>query len=326
MKKLFSRRTMLIGIAYTSIYTLLSGTSNVFSAEAPFAERMFARKMRSQEDSFSDFTDFSNGSSINIAFIANSRGLVEPCPTCGFRALGGLARRASVLKRLRRGDVPCVYVAGPYELKASSSLESVAIQRQEEGIAQEQICSAHSLCSADIGCSMQCETACFGTLPKGFASVQDKPIIKKISPNGIRLAFVLFPELPKGAEYAPSAMVKAVLEAGRSVRDSDIVIGVSPWGFKAEGRALSSFEGVFDILLGGGVGAPFPLDVPQFAPSVAWSRSDSDGRNIIVLSIADTHFSRPHTWIKGVDIWAREIPLNATIPEDKAVRRILTQK
>ena len=274
-------------------------------------------------------TDFSEGPAVaqpalRLLFIANTRGLTEPCRTCGNRALGGIARRCTMLDMLR-GTQPVLFLAGPYEFAASPELEAVSIIRDQH-TAPDRLRAAAAFCAPDAGYLTQHEAGLFSgkKLPEGYVTVGNTPCVRRLRTAGGTVAVIMLPELPSGADTVPDQMLRAVLEAGRSQADADLVIGVSPWGFSAEGRALPALDGVYDVLLGGGAGAPFPIDVTAFAPGVIWARSDSDGRTIIELGLdVLPGAARPHPWIRDVDVRGREWLLGPAVKDHAGARAAL---
>ncbi|HIU17349.1 MAG TPA: hypothetical protein IAB01_02735 [Candidatus Avidesulfovibrio excrementigallinarum] len=154
------------------------------------------------------------------------------------------------------------------------------------------------------------------------------PVVRRLRKGNVELGLVLFPPLNDGETSPSPETLRAVLAAGSSLAGADIVVGLSPWGFQAERSALPRLDGTFDVLLGAGAGAPFPLDVTPFAPGVIWSRADVDGRHVIELEInlpADTGSPRPHEWLHDIDVRAREWPLTDDIPADQRVFEALAR-
>jgi len=267
---------------------------------------------------------------LKILFIANTRGLTEPCPVCGNRALGGLARRSTLLAELREACPAAVFVTGPYEFSSPPRLEAVSISRPGERVPPALLRAAYEYCSPDAGYLTRDEALLFqetGKLPRGFAKVADMPVTKRIRIGTADVAVILLPEMSGETARMTPQLLAASLEAGQAAADADLVIGVSPWGFTAEGQVLERLNGVFDVLLGGGPGAPFPIDVTAFAPGVVWARSDGDGRNIIELTFDFLPgMQRPWPWIRGVDVKGRELALDPAIHDDPRVRAVLGRK
>lgn len=162
-----------------------------------------------------------------------------------------------------------------------------------------------------------------GRLPAGFAAVHDKPVVQRVQVGGVLAAVVLFPAVQGDV---PDAVLRALLAAARSSGDADVVIGVSPWGFQKEAKALQRLAEGYDVLLGGGSGAPFPVELTTFAPGIAWSRPDKDGRCVIdirFMTLPGKHAERPRSWLREVDFFVKEHPLGMEIDSAPDVAGLL---
>ncbi len=190
---------------------------------------------------------------------------------------------------------------------------------------------AYTLMKIDAGYLSAAEETAFracGGAPERCVMVAESPVVRRLGAGGLRVSLILFPPLPDEAERPSEKMLQTLLAVARKEAGADLVVGMSPWGFKAEGFALQRLSEAFDVLLGSGAGAPFPLEVTDFAPGIVWSRSDRDGRYVIELtfySLPDPHSAEPHSWTRDIDVTAREWPLSQHIPNDQAVFEALAR-
>lgn len=166
----------------------------------------------------------------------------------------------------------------------------------------------------------------------------------------IDILLILFPPLPPGEITASASSlsdcVHKVLSCARTAsilqtasgqgregqeaapaggkgaqRQPALVIGLSPWGFRAELASLPRLEGVFHMVLGAGSGAPLVAEAPSSAPSVLWSRADVDGRSLIVLDLLRLPVNG--SWDPVSSAWAREIAIQPPLPTDPLTEEIL---
>lgn len=226
--------------------------------------------------------------------------------------------------------MPTFVLSGAHEFLSSAALDAVRFRRADRQYPCVALRDAYNALPLDAGYLSADELDRFSQCgrPSALEPVDATPVVRRLRKDGVELGLVLFPPLNPG-ETAPSpALLRAVLAAGASLADTDLVVALSPWGFQAERHVLPSLDGTFDVLLGAGAGAPFPLDITPFAPGVIWSRSDVDGRHVIELNVslpADTGAARPREWLRDIDVRAREWPLTDDIPADQRVFEALAQ-
>lgn len=213
---------------------------------------------------------------------------------------------------------------------SDAALDAVRFRRSDRQYSCVALRDAYNALPLDAGYLSVEELAGFRQCghPSALEPVDNTPVVRRLRKDGVELGLVLLPPLEPG-ETAPSpATLRAVLAAGASLAGADLVAALSPWGFQAERQALPALDGTFDILLGAGAGAPFPLDITPFAPGVLWCRADVDGRYIIELNIslpADVGPLRPREWLRDIDVRAREWPITDDIPADQRVFDALAQ-
>lgn len=162
------------------------------------------------------------------------------------------------------------------------------------------------------------------SIPLHFALVADQPVTRRFLCGSVSVAVILFPSFPSGSSEAGQNPAAAVLKAAKTVSDADLVIGVSPWGFRTEYAAYAALAERFHVLLGAGEGAPFAAEVLPQCPSLLWSRADHDGRSLMVLDImALPHAGEKTAWVPGLSFMAREVVLTAAVPEQPDMQRLL---
>lgn len=272
--------------------------------------------------------------------------------------MGGLARRVSLLTSLLQQDtVPTLVISGAHEffwdlppdvLSSNSSISthvsapvsppsSVPAPGQPavpftggpveppKSVTPEKLRTAYGLARVHAGYAGPKTRAWFGAvgLPTNFVEVNTAPVVRRIQINALRVAVILF---PPARETLSDKALTSLLDTAHAAKDADIVIGVSPWGFRLEGKTLSRLAEGFDVLLGSGEGAPFPLEVTTYAPGIIWSRADRDARSITELrlyTLPGPNAARPRAWLNAVDVQGQEHPLGMNILEDTAVTAVI---
>lgn len=265
--------------------------------------------------------------------------------------MGGLARRVSLLTSLQQQDsVPTLVISGAHEffwdLPPDSLAQSAAPVsppssvpapgeppvpitggpvEPPKSVTPEKLRAAYGLTRVHAGYAGPKTRAWFGSvgLPPNFAEVNTSPVLRRVQINALRVAVILFPPV---SETVPDRLLVSLLDMAVSARDADIVVGVSPWGFRLEGKSLARLAEGFDVLLGSGEGAPFPLEVTTYAPGILWSRADRDARSITELrlyTLPGPHAARPRAWLNAVDVQGQEYPLDMNIPESPAVTAVI---
>ena len=227
-------------------------------------------------------------------------------------------------------STPTFVLSGAHEFLADAALEAVRFRRSDRQYPCVALRDAYNALPLDAGYLSAAELDSFRQCgrPSALEPVGTTPAVRRLRKDGVELGLVLFPPLAPGESVPSPEALRAVLAAGASLAGADVVVGLSPWGFQAERHALPRLDGTFDMLLGAGAGAPFPLDITPFAPGVIWSRSDVDGRHVIELNVSlpvDPGALRPREWLRDIDVRAREWPLTDDIPADQRVFEALAQ-
>lgn len=210
------------------------------------------------------------------------------------------------------------------------------LPRKNEGKVKPDIVrEVYNRCNIDAGYLSPVASQWFQTPPQKFFLIHKEPFIKQIpvtltDGQKINVLLTFFPALPSSDDEAIMAknrhnLISQILD--RTIKTKNqlknlLVIGISPWGFQNEAEALPQLASVFHILLGAGSGAPIVADAPEHAPTILWSRSDIDGKGLIVLDILKLPLVT-EPWNPMQSAWAHEIPLVAPLPEDPEIEKLL---
>ena len=141
-----------------------------------------------------------------------------------------------------------------------------------------------------------------------------------IARGGLRVGFILFPELAPGAKLPDQGQVQLVLEAGRKLRSTvDLLVGLSPWGDAGELLLLAHPACRLDILLGGGRRVTPGLRRAS-AERILWVHPELNGRSIQHLDI----LQKPGTgadwrWQSGISYRHRIVELGDELPADPQI-------
>ncbi len=283
------------------------------------------------------------GPALRIIYCAESKGELFPCPTCGSNALGGLARRSAKLSALRAEAPNSVHIIGPGEflpdgagiIPTAADTENKYPSKQD--FSAREVLEAYRLTRPDAVYLSIASAAWFKqakvSLPASFQAADKSFPVKIIRVGERKLGLVFMPPLesesPSEAdrqkfqlEFFPKA-----LSVGRELRSrTDLVIGVSSWGQAVEESFLAQADGVFDVILGGGEGVPFPVVQRKSAHGILWLRADMRGRAINVLDLSkwpSRQAALADPWIEDLNFRAEQIYLGPNIQDDAAVNKIL---
>ena len=168
------------------------------------------------------------------------------------------------------------------------------------------------------------------SLPINFHVVGQAPVTQRVQVNGQSVGLVFFPAIPLGADNKPEpdafrAALAAVLEAGRALRDTRLLVGISPWGATTEETAMPHLTQLYHVLLGGGPGQPVTgVALPQ-APGTLWVRPEGKGTGVHVIDIHTLPAKNDpnHHWVEGVSVTPRVQRLDQPAQEDPDVAALL---
>lgn len=274
---------------------------------------------------------------LRITYTAGTKGEMYPCITCGTNSLGGLARRATVLKEINE-NVPHIHIAGAEEFLSDLDLMRFArpdwnaddpINKHNETEKAKRLVQGHSLLPVDIGYLTPAEEqwllAYAGSIPQGFVTVKDQPVSKIIDIPGGKVGVVLFP-LGTDKNNAPSQkQIDSIVKAGKALQGKvNLIVGVSPWGNVAEYRFLQSGTGVYHLLFGGGGGLGAPYEPEHSTEQLLWVRSESHGRAVNTLDLLELpRVNQQFSWIEGLSFNAAQIFLYLKLPPNLTMEQTI---
>jgi len=120
---------------------------------------------------------------------------------------------------------------------------------------------------------------------------------------GTKVAVLLLPPLPRAAQSIPQNLIHQVENAVHGLRGTvNLIVAMSPWGYRHEQELLKANGPLPDILLGSGpgIGLTGTLAAGQ---NTAWIRSFSQGKSIIRIEvIAWPERSSTFKWTEGKNI------------------------
>jgi hypothetical protein len=154
--------------------------------------------------------------------------------------------------------------------------------------------------------------------PKGWLLASEHPKAKIFSLASRKIAVLVFPYSRSGETGQ-----KEVLELARKLRpETDLLIGLSPWGIHQERSFLGSSPHILDIFLGGGPGPGFKSKFMQGGATL-WVRPYGRGKVVFSIRIKEWPSSPQSVWRPGQTVDTDIILLKKNIPEDEAVRSLL---
>jgi len=256
-----------------------------------------------------------------IIYTADTLGHVQPCRTCGNTSQGGLARRATLLPKLAAEHARSLVVAGPNEFYADRS-DTDAEQAATFAPALHQAFGRMPYTAVYVSPAAMADFQRHGLppLPHGV-SVVDTPVTEIFRMGAMTAACVFLPAgTDKNGGPTPEQVLTAQTAAREAAVKADVVIGISPWGMRAENFLAPSLTGYFHIVFGGGPGIAVPGQASGNAgvPGPLWVRSDRRGRAVSVVDI----FSLPaagSAWLDGIHFSSRLVFLEPDVPCDPVV-------
>ena len=160
-----------------------------------------------------------------------------------------------------------------------------------------------------------------GGPPAQAVSVGTTPLIRFFSADRQKVALVFLPQGNEGKGLPDEQQVLAAREALRNIQgEAALTIVISPWGMYAERKLAADIDGMAQILLGGGSGVGFPGQAGTATPGLLWSRPESKGYAVTVITVMQWPASGTTSpWIDGVNFTAESIALGQSIPDNAAI-------
>lgn len=253
-----------------------------------------------------------------IVITANTQGEHSPCPVCGNKALGGLARRATLFQSLR-STPGTITVSGGYEFASPRATEPVSTDMVGRLI------HAYSALNYDLLLLTPEDRALIdraeAKVDPAWQTLDESPrvVAKKVKDG--QLAFILFPPLRK---LTPS-VVTTLCDMATDLRASgqyNLIIGVSPWGQAMEAEFIEAQGKTFDIVLGSGEGPSYQGLYLQDG-AVLWVRPSAKGKGVNTIDIPTLPKAGEKTvWTPGISISTSLQPLNDSVASDQNITAI----
>jgi hypothetical protein len=258
---------------------------------------------------------------LSIIFSANSEGAVRPCPVCGGRIIGGLSRRATYIQQSRQSagkTVPVFAVSGGFEFLPESG-------KQPDQAKLQALAKAYGMINFDLGLLTPGEAGAMRkagvNLPGQWITAEAVTQTQLPLPGGGAVGFVLFPPLTPTEKEAPKDLIAQISKAVETQRKkSNIVVGLSPWGYFVELLYLRSNDAVLpDVLLGSGPGPGFKGMVAGEGRAY-WMRAYSLGKALNRLEVlAWPKREAGFRWSDDMDIRSLNVGLTDQFKEDPAI-------
>ncbi len=158
-----------------------------------------------------------------------------------------------------------------------------------------------------------------GPLQPEFIPVGKVPEVRRERVGGLLVGVIFLPPLPPGTGFPNAATLATVRNAAIHLRaDTNLVIGVSPWGSKAERKFQEEEGAVFDLLLGAGFGGG-NMGRTMAEDKTLWLRAYSRGKVVQLVHLtALPKQAGDRGWNARTDARIVVHPLDEQTTEDRA--------
>lgn len=262
---------------------------------------------------------------LTIVFAGNTYGYYDPCPTCGPQKLGGLARRATYIERMRNTQSTAgktLVIAGAWEL-----VPEVSAQPPEPDMIPA-VAKAHERLGYDAMVLSPAEVKLLADKnvapPKDAVLLGHEPTTRIIRRRGSTIGLVFFP-MPKDASApVPDRLMDVTAKAAKDLRNkADLIIGISPWGAFDEEAFINTRHDAVDVLLGSGGGSGFPARASKDGKTL-WTRAYIKGKTVNRLDLLalPSKTDNVFAWKSGASFLAKVEPLDEAFPQDVSIERL----
>ena len=268
---------------------------------------------------------FAADPALTIVFAGNTYGYYDPCPTCGPQKLGGLARRATYIEKLRHTPPTAgktLALAGAWEFLPEVSAappepdKIPAIAKAHERLAYD----AMVLSPGEATLLAEKKAA----LPKGATVLGDAPTTHVVSIGNQSIGLVFFP-MPKDLSApVPDKLMAATAKAAAELRGKvSLIVGLSPWGAIDEEAFINTKPGAVDVLLGSGGGSGFASRTSKDGKTL-WARAYIKGKTVnrLDLMALPGPAGQPLLWKVGENYTAKVDPLDGAYPQDATIEQL----
>lgn len=234
-------------------------------------------------------------------------------------------RRATLFKSIESsdpGDERTLFIAGAFEFLPLSK------EGMESADLPKALSQAYGSLGYDAGYLVPGEAQWLtdhgAEPPAGFVTASDRVQEKIIEKNGLTIGLIFFPKLIKGADSPSDQQLAAVDRKAESLAErTDLVIGLSPWGDRAERKLLADFAPPIHLLLGAG---PGPGLTGRFSDDgkTLWIRSYRQGKAVHKIRVrrAPTR-EADWKWIKDGNISLSLEVLDKNVSDDADMASLL---
>ena len=268
-----------------------------------------------------------HGDAVDIVFSANSGGEYEPCPVCGGKAMGGLARRATAFAKVREriGDGPVLFLGGPYEFLPYRGLENPTPDLARALSKAYGVLDFDAIYCADDEADWLKDSG--AQAPDTLVVATTSPQLREYETHGVRVGVVYLPKLLKGADRPGKTLMDSVARKAKGLAGrTDVVVAVSPWGAAGEAAFLAYAPGVVDVLLGGG---PGPGLAGRFMAGgkTFWARAYTMGKAFHVIRLGELprRDDPEFRWIRDENITLDFTVLDKNVPDEPAMAAMLDE-
>lgn len=263
---------------------------------------------------------------LQLAFVSETRGQINPCAMCSVVALGGLAQRSTYLKSLRDSGTPLLTIFGSREFMADNT-EGKSGTNWRNKVSPKQMLDFYNRLEPDLMYASTRAIKWFGSsinkLPAYFVPVDNAPVTKIVERNGKRIGVVFFNEVPVPTDIKSSldTLAQANKVGEKLSKEVDLLVGVSPWGSSMELTMLNNNK-FYHVLIGGGDGPAFSTYPRVQEPtSMIWARPQPEAKAVSTVSIYDWPNPKGAAWKRGLNYDADTFVLGRTYPSDFNIQR-----
>lgn len=235
-----------------------------------------------------------------------------------------MARRATALKELRQGpdkNGDTLLIAGPYEFLPYDDSEKKPDARTLPALAK-----AFDLLAYDAVCLAPEEAEALKSqhieIPRDWVVLSEAPQSRIINVGGKTIGVLFFPMPEKIGETPPEKLMAKVSREARKLREqSDLVVGVSPWGLNAEEAFTKLKKSAVDILLGAGPGSGIFAKAAPYGETL-WTRAYPKGKAINELELPAFPGGEKFLWELNANFKAIVLPLDDKISPDSEMDKL----
>ncbi len=224
-----------------------------------------------------------------------------------------MARRATILKKIRKKWPNALFLAGFYEL--SNYRELINLRKLDK------LTRAFKKLGYDYKVLSKKEAMVLkkhGISLNSWTVNSNYPIIKHIFILNKKIYIIVLPE-----QFA-TLKNNSIRERLKKIqKNSDLIIAISPYGYDLEYKLLKKYhyDEDFDILLGSGKGPIFRYRL--IGQHCVWIRPISQGKAIYCIVIKDFYNGTKTTLKDNIEV--QKIYLTQDILPDKDIQYILTK-